>query len=296
MWFPTSNWGPLSPSLGFIHRHTQGAEIYFLANTSSEPVSTSADFRVDGLPAQWWDATTGRITAANTSKGPGRSVTVAVELPPLGALFLVFASGVSPGTPEGAKGGGARLDLSRDWDVTFANAASEPNPAPAHFASLASWTGQPETKYFSGVGTYRKDVSVTDSFLAPGLRQMLDFGSGSPAVSTGRAMGVRANFQPPVGDAAVVYVNDRRAGALWCPPYAVDVTGLLKSGVNHIRIEVANRAVNFMADTVHHPLPDYRALNASPELGGNRFQAQDMSRIEIQPSGILGAVQLRSVP
>jgi hypothetical protein len=109
-------------------------------------------------------------------------------------------------------------------------------------------------------------------------------------------MGVRANFQPPIGDAAVIFVNDRRAGALWCPPYILDVTGFLHPGPNKVRIEVANRAVNYMADREHHPLPDYRALNASPEFGGNRFQAQDMNRIEVQPSGILGSVQLRSEP
>jgi hypothetical protein len=90
----------------------------------------------------------------------------------------------------------------------------------------------------------------------------------------------------------VVWVNGARAGAAWCPPYRVDVTGLLKPGANQIKIQVANRATNFMADQKSHPLPDLTALNADPRLGGNRAQAQDMNRIQVLPSGILGTVQL----
>jgi len=100
--------------------------------------------------------------------------------------------------------------------------------------------------------------------------------------------GMRANLQPPIGDVAVVYVNDQRAGAIWCPPYSVDVSGLLKPGANQIRIQVANRAVNFMADLTNHPLPDYTALNADRTLGGNRFGAQDMNRIQVFAVGVAG--------
>jgi hypothetical protein len=103
---------------------------------------------------------------------------------------------------------------------------------------------------------------------------------------------MRAEFQGPIGDAAVVTVNGHRAGALWCPPYRVDVTGLLQAGTNTISIQVANRATNFMADLVHHPLPDYRALNADRTYGGNRFAPQDLNRIQPLPSGLLETVQL----
>jgi hypothetical protein len=101
---------------------------------------------------------------------------------------------------------------------------------------------------------------------------------------------LQARIDPPVREAAVVYVNGRRAGAVWCPPYTVDVTGLLKRGENEIRIDVANLAVNFMAG---RPLPDYKALNARY---GERFQPQDMDQIQPVTSGLLGPIRLTSLP
>jgi hypothetical protein len=97
---------------------------------------------------------------------------------------------------------------------------------------------------------------------------------------------MQAWLESPVREAAVVYVNGRRAGSVWCPPYAVQVTGLLKPGVNQLRIEVANLAVNHMAG---RRLPDYRLLHLRY---GVRFEPQDMDKIQAEPSGLLGPVRL----
>lgn len=286
--------------VGFIHRRLPDADVYFLANTSNQPVSTSAEFRVTGRQAQWWDANTAKVAPARVEAQSAHGTRVAVDLPPYGAEFLVFATHPVPASEAAAvfagrtEGATATLDLSRDWNVTFKNSSPEANPPAAHYATLASWTGHPATHYFSGVATYEKQVDVPASLTADGHRVELDFGSGEPAVVAGGAMGMRANFQPPIGDAAVVYINGRRAGALWCPPYQLDVTQLVHPGANDIRVEVGNRAINYMADQVHHPLPDYRALNADPRLGGRRFEAQDMSNIRVTPSGLLGTVKLEA--
>ena len=83
-----------------------------------------------------------------------------------------------------------------------------------------------------------------------------------------------------------VYVNSKRAVSVWCPPYRLDIGALLHPGQITIRIVVANLAINELAKG---PLPDYKALNAKY---GERFQPQDMSHLEPQPSGILGPVRL----
>ena len=93
-------------------------------------------------------------------------------------------------------------------------------------------------------------------------------------------------LESPVREAAVVYINGERAGAVWCPPYSLDLTKFVKTGDNSIRIEVGNTAMNFMAG---HSQPDYRLLNLR---FGERFQAQDMDKIQALPSGILGPVRL----
>ncbi len=282
-------------TIGFVHRRIGDTQVYFIANTTNQPARTTAYFRDIGPHAEWWDATTGRITRVllETHADPHR---FDLSLAPYEARFLVFSSAATAyaAAPTTASDSFVPVDLSRDWDVTFKNAAPEPNPAPAHYATLSSWTDQPATHFFSGVATYTKRFEAPARLLGPNVHPVLDFGEGKPATVAGGAMGLRANYQPPVADAAVVYVNGRRAGALWCPPYQVDIAGLLHPGTNELRVEVANRAVNFMADREHHPLPDYSALNANRTYGGRRFEPQDMDEIVVTPSGLLGAVRLEA--
>ena len=85
----------------------------------------------------------------------------------------------------------------------------------------------------------------------------------------------------------MVYVNGQRAGAVWCPPFAVSLDGLLRDGENAVRIDVANLAVNAMAGRA---LPDYRLLN---QRYGVRFEPQDMDQIRPEPSGIMQPVYIR---
>jgi hypothetical protein len=84
----------------------------------------------------------------------------------------------------------------------------------------------------------------------------------------------------------VVFVNGLRAGSVWCPPYDVDVTALLRPGPNRIRIEVANLAINHMAGRA---LPDYRLLNLRY---GTRFEPQDMDKVQPVPAGLFGPIRL----
>ena len=100
---------------------------------------------------------------------------------------------------------------------------------------------------------------------------------------------MRTWIDPPVREAAVIYINNQRAGSLWCPPYRLDVTSFLKPGTNTVRIVVANTALNYMAG---HKLPDYKLLNLRY---GERFQPQDMDKVQALPSGLVGSVNLLSL-
>jgi hypothetical protein len=97
---------------------------------------------------------------------------------------------------------------------------------------------------------------------------------------------MRAMLESPVREAAQVYVNGKRAGSVWHPPYRVDVTPLLTAGANRIEVRVANLGLNALAG---HALPDYRLLSARY---GQRFVPQDTELIVPRPSGILGPVKL----
>jgi hypothetical protein len=98
--------------------------------------------------------------------------------------------------------------------------------------------------------------------------------------------GMRAWFDAAVRDTAVVYVNGVRAGATWAPPYRVAIGDHLVAGKNVIRVDVANLAINAMANRA---LPDYRLLNLRHGL---RFEPQDMDLVRPMPSGLLGPISL----
>jgi hypothetical protein len=154
-------------------------------------------------------------------------------------------------------------------------------------ATLRSWTDEEDTRYFSGIATYEKEVDVPAGLLANGVPVRLDFGEGTVVAQSAVVFaGMRAWLEGPVREAAIVHVNGKRAGSVWSPPYAVDVTALLRPGRNQIRIEVANLAINHKAG---QPLPNYRLLNLRY---GERFTDQEMGKITPQPAGILGPVRL----
>ena len=264
-----------APEIGFVHRHLPYADIYFLVNTSNRPVKTDATFRMPprGVYGSQWDPLTGKVSTAGGTR-------LDLDLAPYESRVIVFskADEVAPAPPTAASP--EPIDLSAGWKLAFPGAS-----ASITLDKLHSWTDDAAHKYFSGQAIYEKVVNV------PNLqrhRLFLNFGEGKPSDPNERrpASGMRAMFDGPVRDAAVVYVNGQRAGAVWCAPYELEVTGILKPGINSIRIVAANSALNVLAKG---PLPDYKALTAKY---GERFQAQDMASVAVQPSGLLGPVRL----
>jgi hypothetical protein len=288
---------PAAPDIGFVHRRTDDAEIYFLANTSNVRRTAMATFRVDLMQAQWWDPFTGRVSPADShSVGPdgvgpdgvgpdsvgNAGVAVPLDIEPYGSRVLVFSRTIPPYSAPAREHSAVppAIDLSTDWSVSFGQAP------PVAMERLRPWTDNPATRYFSGVATYQKRVVVPDGFVRDDLRLSLDLGQGAPVPVQPLKNGMQAWLDAPVREAAVVYVNDRRAGSVWCPPYSVEVTGFVKPGENNIRIEVANLAMNYMAG---RKLPDYRLLNLRY---GERFQPQDMDKVQPVIAGLLGPIRL----
>ena len=275
------------PEIGFVHRTLPNAEVYFVVNTGNHPVTCECGFRVTGGAPAWWNPFTGAATGA---QGPNP---VHVELAPYESRVLVF--------PEHSLEAGRKtrplagvlydmhrvsldpVDISGGWKVSFAGSAQAVN-----MDRLASWTESGATRYFSGQATYEKTVTLDAAQLTSNSPLFLDFGEGTPVEATERrsGSGMRAMLESPVHEAAVVFVNGQRAGSVWCPPYQLEVGGLLHAGANSLRIVVANLAINALAN---QPVPDRKPLVAKY---GDRFQDQDMSNLQPVPAGLLGPVRL----
>ncbi len=87
----------------------------------------------------------------------------------------------------------------------------------------------------SGTATYERAVEIPDSVAHAGT-VFLDFGVGTPVERTPlHQAGMRTWFDPPLRDAAMVYVNGKLAGPVWHPPYRIDIALLLHQG--HERTE-----------------------------------------------------------
>ena len=271
------------PEIGFVHRRTSDSDIYFVANTSNARETVKATFRVTHMQAEWWDPFSSKVAPARIESATATGTTVALELEPYGSRVLVFSKRTLPATAPKAEqsAASAPIDLSTGWRVTFGA-----NRKPLMMDRLHSWTDDEDTRYFSGTATYEKDVNVPSAFLQPAFSVKLDFGEGQSLPEQNLRSGMQTWFEAAIREAAVIYVNEQRAGSLWCPPYALDVTNELRPGRNKIKIIVANLALNYMAG---RRLPDYRLLNLRY---GERFQAQDMDKVQAIPSGLFGPIRL----
>ncbi len=97
---------------------------------------------------------------------------------------------------------------------------------------------------------------------------------------------MHAFYDPPIREAALVLINGQPAGALWHPPYRLECSKFLKAGSNRVEIHVYNTALNAWSALPPH---DYKPLIRKY---GDRFQMQDLDKVEPISSGILGRIHL----
>ena len=266
---------PRSPEIGFIHRHLESGDLYFVANTSNRPQSVKASFRSTGQHAELWDPFTGSFNGLTNPKQ------IDLNLEPYESRIVFFSNAPLSPALNKPSSSSMRVDISHDWHVKMSDASNR-------MADLVSWTDNPDYRYYSGLATYEKTVEIPGSELQPGHSVFLDFGDGTKIALPDPLprFNMRAYLESPVREAAQVYVNDQFAGFVWHPPFRVELSQFLKPGKNRLRIVVANTAINALAGTA---LPNYRLLY---DRNGVEFVPQDMQDLKPLPSGILGPVTL----
>jgi hypothetical protein len=275
---------PASTDVGQLHRRVGDADVYFLANTANTPRAVRLTVRTVGR-AEWWDPLTGATRAADVAAADRETMTLPLDLEAYESTVLVVARGPAPRVvPASRPPRTPATELRGPWTVTFPAEIAPPRTRDA----LTSWDADEDTRFFSGVATYEATLEI--AAIPRGATVALDFGQGRPVDGTDRGPGMRTWLDAPIRDAAVVTVNGQRAGSVWCPPYRLDISALVRPGTNTLSIRVGNTAMNHMAG---RPLPDYRLLNLRY---GERFQAQGMELIRPLPSGLFGPVTYTITP
>jgi alpha-L-rhamnosidase len=272
---------PANEDLHFVHRQTTDADVYFLANTSNVKQTVEATFRTSGEP-ELWNAMNGVSNSITPVSWNAKTRTLSLTFEPYQSHVVIFTKRQNQTMFQQNSTVASTMDLSADWQVTVGN------NKPSAMNQLRSWADDETTKYFSGTAVYEKNVDVADSMRNSGKTVRLDFGEAQSLPVQVLKNGMQTWLDAPVKEAAEIYVNDQRAGSIWSPPYSLDIKPFLKSGNNKIRVVVGNTALNYMAG---RKLPDYKLLNLRY---GERFQPQDMDKIQVLPSGLTGKIQLIS--
>ena len=268
---------PATPEIGFIHRKLQNGDLYFVANTDNHVKTVTAKFRDTAKHGEFWDPLSGAVS------GVADPATVQLSLEPYGSRLIFFSDIALAEQHTRPRGMTKEVDLSHGWQLSFAG-----NQETSEMPDLHSWTDDLRFIYYSGLATYQKTFDLPPAYSAPGASVILDFGPGT-TVEKPSPLGdpnMRAYLESPVREAAQVYVNGQFAGAVWKPPYRVDLTQHTKPGQNVIRVIVGNTAINELAGKA---LPDYRLLR---DRYGVRFIPQGMDNLQPLPSGITGPVTL----
>jgi hypothetical protein len=274
---------PAGSAIGFVHRRLRDADVYFLANTSNVARTVRATFSDPTAEVEVWDPMTGAIERTDA---PGNGMALTFE--PHGSRIVVFRKSASTSPRQVQRRSAGVTELRTGWTVTLGGTARGGTIDLPH-----SWADDPSTRFFSGTASYRRAVDVPAAFRAAGARVYLDFGDAQSVArealpgGTMRGNSFAALIAPPIREAATVFVNGQRAGAVWAPPYRVDVTSLLRDGSNDIRIDVYNTAINQLAQGGR--LPNVAAVT---ERYGQRFRLQDVDNLQPIPSGILSVPRL----
>ncbi len=278
--------------LGFIRRKLPAVDIYFVANTGNQPIDTTASFVTAHKFAEVWDPD-------NATSTPAPLEALPIHLAPYESRVFIFSNtqpAAKPATPTVIA---STLDISTAWKVNFTalnKTVDQPIPT--------DWIADPSTLHYSGAAVYSRDVKLVAAPVSP---IYLEVAGGKPLpgapnsppehpalgpdglpnpLVTRTGPGMHAYYDPPIREAALVTINGKSAGALWHPPYRLDVTKLLKPGMNHIEITVYNTALNAWSALPPH---DYKPLI---DKYGDRFQMQDLNQVMPISSGLLGAVHL----
>jgi hypothetical protein len=235
--------------LDFIHRRLEDTDLYFVRNTTGEPISGTASFRQHGKEVEYWDPASGKIYMAEYAEDASGCMEIPLSLDAKGSLFLVFS-------PEMHRRGDAQVlqdsqfgrsleeriltmqEIPGPWKVTFPE--SDAGAGEVVFDSLVYWNRRPEDgiRFFSGIATYEKEFSWTVD-------------------PTGQEQGVYLAFDDIV-EVAHLYLNGADLGILWKKPFRAEITPAVQPGTNHLVVEVANTWANGLAGDARLPVGQRR--------------------------------------
>jgi alpha-L-rhamnosidase len=255
-----------SAEIVWNHRRTSDKEIYFVANQRMRNENLTAHFRARGKSVEVWHPDTGAIEPIAFSDS-GTNTTLTLPLAPEESLFVVFRNEDTKRTLAKNPAPQELLTITNPWKIEFPPNLGAPPEVQMH--SLESWTASadPGVKYFSGTATYTNQFNLPEGWNSSGATFLLDLGR--------------------VREIAQVTLNGKPfPEILWKPPFTLEVTPALKSGLNSIEIKVTNLWPNRI---IGDQQPDAKEKFTFTVYGAYKA---DSPLVE---SGLIGPVRLMAI-
>ena len=315
-----------SANLGFTHRHSDAADIYFVANPTSESLTTTAAFRAGDRAPELWYPDSGRIEHPAVYNVADGVVRLPLSFGPAGSVFVVFREKAAPPAER-------IVSVTRDGEELLGTTmktlpSGGKNPLPLQFMrntdgritsqggsagdyQLIFADGHKRSLTVSGVATPTEisgpwEVSFTPGWGAPEkivFDHLTDWTARpeegikhySGKATYRRTFDIAATRDPreallldlgKVDDIAVVRVNGQELGTLWQPPYRIDISPAVKPGANTLEVDVVNTWNNRLAGDAALPA-EQRYTSVTAETV--------KKNAPLLPAGLIGPVTLQAV-
>lgn len=241
-------------SIRFGHRKTEERDIYFIANRTDDWQSVECTFRAEGKP-ELMIGQTGESRPITVYSVEDGTTQIPLEFFPYESYFIIF-KGENSGKSYVNKGTG-NFPVCRDfktiegsWDVSFDTEFG--GPESIKFDRLQDWAEHEMSgiRYYSGIAAYKKTIQIDE---LDKKKYYLDLGV--------------------VNDIARVKLNGLDIGVVWCTPWRIDVSNVLKEGENILEIDVANRWINRLVGDSQQPDANARTVRfENGMMGGKEYK------------------------
>ncbi|MBC6111288.1 glycosyl hydrolase [Pedobacter fastidiosus] len=265
----------------YTHRTSDDWDIYFISNTTKNPIKANVHFRSSKGSPELWNAingTTKRITQFKVEKGV---TSLPMELDAYESAFIVFDKGnnwQSNNNPT-AQINQDLQTLNAPWKINFDEKWG--GPKEVVFNNLLDWTKSDVEgiKYYSGLATYKQDFEFK--------------GKNKNAIYLNLG---------EVKNMARVKLNGKEVGVLWTAPWQLNISDFVKTGKNELEIEVVNLWPNRLIGDEKKPYdgvvngqwPEWLLKNQPRTSGRFTFTTtqQYNANSPLLPSGLIGPVKI----
>lgn len=270
----------------WIHRRSENADLYFLANGSEGVVEMDAIFRIAGKTPELWDAVTGRVRNLPDFREESGRTLVPMRFEAKQSYFVVFRKERFSRRGQTKPTNFPILkEISRiagPWEVTFDPSCG--GPGRVTFETLEDWTKRAEEsiRYYSGTAKYRKTFDLA----AAGKQKQIYLDLGQ------------------VKNVAQVWLNGRDLGVVWTAPWRVNIGDAVQEKGNRLEIEIVNLWPNRLIGDGKLPKEQRRTVTnvrtyeavVSGDIQFTCPSCEERKKTgkapELLPSGLLGPVTI----